>query len=101
RRRRARAAAFARAEKRAATRASIGPISAGSHPGVRATRVDEHMTEPAAFYTVDRIEGAIAVLVGDDGVGMDVPARSFPLRLHEGVVLRVRLGADGTPDWSS
>lgn len=59
------------------------------------------MTEPAAFYTVDRIEGAIAVLVGDDGVGLDVPARSFPLRLHEGVVLRVRLAADGTPDWSS
>lgn len=59
------------------------------------------MTGPAAFYTVDRIEGAIAVLVGDDGVGMDVPTQTFPLRLHEGVVLRVRMHAAGTPDWSS
>ena len=59
------------------------------------------MTERTAFYTVDRIEGAIAVLVGDDGDGMDVPARAFALRLHEGVVLRVRMSPAGAPDWPS
>ncbi len=59
------------------------------------------MSERAAFYTVDRMEGRIVVLVGDDGVALDVPEETLPVRVREGVVLRVRLGADGTPDWSS
>jgi len=59
------------------------------------------MSERQAFYSVDRLERAIAVLVGDDGVGLDVRKRTLPVTVREGVVLRVRLDADGTPDWSS
>jgi len=59
------------------------------------------MSERQAFYSVDRLERAVAVLVGDDGVGLDVLKRTLPVTVREGVVLRVRLDADGTPDWSS
>jgi hypothetical protein len=59
------------------------------------------VSERSAFYTVDRIEAAVAVLVGDDGAAIDVPERALPVKVREGVVLRVRLAADGTPDWSS
>ena len=59
------------------------------------------MSERAAFYSVDRLERAVAVLVGDDGVGLDVLKRSLPVTVHEGLVLRVRLDAAGRPDWSS
>jgi hypothetical protein len=54
-----------------------------------------------AFYAVDRIEGTIVVLVADDGATVEVPRSAFPTRLREGSVLRVRLGANGRPDWSS
>jgi hypothetical protein len=54
-----------------------------------------------AFYSVDRLEGTIAVLVADDGTVTDVPRSTLPPRLREGTVLRVRLGAGGKPDWSS
>ncbi|HMG19644.1 MAG TPA: DUF3006 domain-containing protein [Gemmatimonadales bacterium] len=54
-----------------------------------------------AFYAVDRIEGKIVVLVADDGTTLDVPRSTLPTRLREGTVLRVRLGANGKPDWSS
>jgi hypothetical protein len=53
------------------------------------------------FFSVDRLERAVAVLVGDDGVGLDVLKRTLPVTVREGVVLRVRLDADGKPDWSS
>ncbi len=59
------------------------------------------MSEREAFYTVDRMEGAIAVLVGDDGVALDVSGNTLPVRVREGFVLRVRLTPDGRPDWSS
>ncbi len=59
------------------------------------------MSERDAFYSVDRLERAVAVLVGDDGVGLDVLKKSLPVKVHEGIVLRVRLGGDGKPDWSS
>jgi hypothetical protein len=59
------------------------------------------MRERSAFYTVDRIEATVAVLVGDDGAAIDVPERALPVKVREGVVLRVRLAADGTPAWSS
>ncbi len=59
------------------------------------------MSERTAFYSVDRLEGAVAVLVGDDGVGLDVLKSTLPVTVREGVVLRVRLDADGKPDWSS
>jgi hypothetical protein len=54
-----------------------------------------------AFYAVDRIEGTVAVLVADDGTTAEVPRSALPTRLREGSVLRVRLGANGRPDWSS
>ena len=59
------------------------------------------MTEREAFYSVDRLERAVAVLVGDDGVGLDVLKKALPVTVREGVVLRVRLDAGGKPDWSS
>ncbi len=59
------------------------------------------MSEWEAFYSVDRLERAVAVLVGDDGVGLDVLKKTIPVKVREGVVLRVRLDAEGKPDWSS
>ena len=59
------------------------------------------MSERHAFYSVDRLERAVAVLVGDDGVGLDVLKKTLPVKVREGVVLRVRLDADGKPEWSS
>jgi len=53
------------------------------------------------FYAVDRLEGQMAVLVGDDETTVDLPRRSLPARVREGSVLRVELGADGRPDWAS
>jgi hypothetical protein len=58
------------------------------------------MSGREAFYTVDRIEGDIAVLVGDDGVGVDVRRTALRVRVRAGVVLRVPLSDHG-PDWSS
>src|SRR5436309_882644 len=59
------------------------------------------MSEREAFYSVGRLERAVAVLVGDDGVGLDVLKKTLPVKVREGVVLRVRLDAAGNPDWSS
>ena len=53
------------------------------------------------FYAVDRLEGQMAVLVGDDETTVDLPRRDLPARVREGSVLRVELGADGRPDWAS
>ena len=58
------------------------------------------MNKREAFYTVDRIEREIAVLVGDDGVALDVRCNTLPVGAREGIVLRVPL-SDGGPDWSS
>lgn len=54
-----------------------------------------------AFYAVDRLEGSIAVLVSDGGETVDLPRVELPTNLHEGSVLRVQLGAQNLPDWSS
>jgi hypothetical protein len=54
-----------------------------------------------AFYAVDRLEGNIAVLVGDSGDTIDMPRVELPKGLREGSVLRVRFGAQNLPDWSS
>ena len=59
------------------------------------------MSEREAFFSVDRLERAVAVLVGDDGAGLDVLKQTLPVKVREGVVLRVRLDAAGNPDWSS
>jgi Protein of unknown function (DUF3006) len=53
------------------------------------------------FYTVDRLEGKLAVLVADDGVALDVLHDDLPRELRAGVVLRVRLAPTGCPDWST
>src|SRR5438876_10988344 len=53
------------------------------------------------FYAVDRLEGPLAVLVGDHETTVDLPRRDLPARVREGSVLRVELGADGRPDWAS
>ncbi len=53
-----------------------------------------------AFYAVDRLEGNIAVLIGDSGKTVDMP-RELPKGLREGSVLRVPFRAQNLPDWSS
>lgn len=61
--------------------------------------------EPAAvrgrYLAVDRVEGDVAVLIGDEGDAHDVPAARLPVRPREGMVLRVADGPDGRPDWST
>src|SRR5207247_561051 len=74
----------------------------GQRTSERSWRVEGSvMTEREAFYSVDRLERAVAVLVGDDGVGLDVLKKTLPVKVRAGVVLRVRLDAAGNPDWSS
>lgn len=52
-------------------------------------------------YAVDRIENDLAVLLDDDGTGFAVALTQLPLALREGMVLAVRTGVDGRPDWST
>ena len=52
------------------------------------------------FYVVDRIEGPVAVVVGDDGRTFDVPRRSLPKGSREGTVLRIDAAAEEAPDWA-
>jgi hypothetical protein len=51
------------------------------------------------FYAIDRIEGKIAVVIGDDGRSFDVPTRQLPPGCREGTVLRVDAGG-GAINWS-
>jgi hypothetical protein len=53
------------------------------------------------IYVVDRLERSIAVLVSDSGETVEMPVVELPRELHEGTVLRVRVGAQNLPDWSS
>ena len=53
------------------------------------------------LYAVDRLEGAVAVLVSDRGEIVEMPRLELPADLKEGSVLRVRFGAQNLPDWSS
>jgi DUF3006 family protein len=52
------------------------------------------------FYVIDRIEGRIAVIVGDDGRSFDVPRDRLPKGCREGTVLRLEAESDRDPDWS-
>lgn len=53
------------------------------------------------IWVVDRVEGAIAVLVRDeDERTEDVPVRALPAGSREGSVLRVP-ELDGRPDWTA
>lgn len=54
-----------------------------------------------AFYAVDRLEGSIAVLVGDAGDTVNMPTVELPSGLREGAVLRVPFRGQNIPDWSS
>ena len=55
----------------------------------------------AETFVVDRIEGAVAVLIDSHDHQTDVPKRSLPAACRkEGVVLRVPRQLDGTHDWA-
>lgn len=54
-----------------------------------------------AFYAVDRLEGSIVILIGDDGTTHEVLRASLPKPTGEGVVLRVPLDASGRPRWAA
>ena len=57
------------------------------------------MTRTLTF-AVDRLEGDIAVLVGDDGRQLDIPRRQLPKDgQREGAVLRVEINEEGEPVW--
>ena len=53
------------------------------------------------FFVVDRFEGDIAVLVGDDDTTFDVPRRQLPKGAREGSVFRIKYNAKGKPDWAT
>ena len=56
---------------------------------------------PSKVFVVDRREGKIVVLVGDDGNAIEVAAASLPARCRqEGSVLRVPVGNRSLPVWS-
>lgn len=52
-------------------------------------------------YAVDRIEGPVAVLVGEDGREHAVPRARLPKGVVEGCVLAAELGRTGRPKWAS
>lgn len=58
------------------------------------------MSDEAAIWVVDRVEGDVAVLVDDDGVESSVKLERLGLAVSEGEVLRVGARSDGAPDWS-
>ena len=54
-----------------------------------------------SFYVIDRIEGAIAVIVADDDREFNVPRRALPKGSREGTVLRVDTQKKSNPDWGT
>jgi hypothetical protein len=53
-------------------------------------------------FTVDRLESRVALLIDDDGREREVARRRLPKDARrEGAVLRVEIGADGEPDWTT
>jgi hypothetical protein len=57
--------------------------------------------ENEVTFAVDRIEGDLAVLSGDDGVQVEALLELLPPGLSEGMVLGVALGTSGEPDWET
>jgi len=51
------------------------------------------------YFVIDRMEGKIAVVVGDDGRSFDLPKGQLPPGCREGTVLRVE-ARGGAIDWS-
>src|SRR5439155_4168547 len=86
--------------RHAVTAASAEAIHAGSPQGAPATHGSRARGERMAFYVVDRIEGAVAVVVADDGRTFDVPRRDLPKGSREGTVLRIDAAAEEPPDWA-
>ena len=58
-------------------------------------------TQRDELYTVDRIEGELAILVGDSGEEHSVQLHQLPGGTTEGTVLRLIRDADGLLDWQS
>ena len=58
-------------------------------------------TENEVTFAVDRIEGDLAVLSGDDGVQVEALLKLLPPGLSEGMVLVVSLGPSGELDWET
>lgn len=56
---------------------------------------------PTDYYSVDRIEGQQAILVGDSGEEHSVQLHQLPGGTIEGTVLRLIRDADGLLDWQS
>jgi len=53
-------------------------------------------------YSVDRLDGRLARLVGSDGTVADIPRRWLPAALREGTVMRVAVPGSGSgPDWAT
>jgi hypothetical protein len=52
------------------------------------------------FVAVDRIEGLVAVLEGDDGHTFEVPVKSFKHKPKEGMVYRVPVDSRKNPEWA-
>jgi hypothetical protein len=57
------------------------------------------MTEGERIYVVDRLEGDIVVLVGDDSGAVEMSASELPVEVGEGDYLRVPVAADGSEAW--
>jgi len=53
-----------------------------------------------AHFAVDRLEGRIAVLIGDDGSQHEVPRKQLPKGTTESSVLEVPSDRSGQPDWA-
>ncbi len=58
-------------------------------------------TEREGFYSVDRIEGELAILIGGSGEEHSVQLHQLPSGTTEGTVLRVMRDADGRLTWQS
>lgn len=51
-------------------------------------------------FVVDRVEGSMAVLVGEGDVQVEVPRKDLPAKCRtEGAMLQVPRKPDGTSDW--
>lgn len=57
------------------------------------------MTEGERIYVVDRLEGDVVVLIGDNSKAVDVRASDLSVEVAEGDCLRVPVKADGTEAW--
>ena len=53
------------------------------------------------YYTVDQLNGQIAVLADDDGRSVALPVARLPKGVKKGSILAIRLDNAGTPSWSS